>query len=220
MASGRARGLPLLARGHPWGAELAHWPGTGWAFRKEGPRSQGFSPDCDSPVPKKGLTEKFLGGRVRASRPNVRCWVQRTPLGAQRSAWETGCTFNVRQSQSTIQKSKNQTHFSHLAPGAVEEAGGLPSPAGDGEGQRKAREGEEGTRPQGRHCRILPPRPSLGLPGLRHLCLCKPVLVRPCLPGPAHVGAGTSHIISPSSPAPLMLRSLFPLWILSRLLDP
>lgn len=38
----RARGLPLLARGHPWGVELAHWLGHGWASKMKGPRGQGL----------------------------------------------------------------------------------------------------------------------------------------------------------------------------------
>lgn len=40
----------------------------------EGPRGQGTPPhSCISPIPKKGPTGQFLGGRVRACRLTVRC---------------------------------------------------------------------------------------------------------------------------------------------------
>lgn len=61
------------------------WPGTGWASQRSGP-----PPRLQQAIPKKGLPGKFLGGRVRPSRPNVRCWVQRTPLGVQQFAWARG----------------------------------------------------------------------------------------------------------------------------------
>lgn len=76
MAGERARGPPLLARGYPGSAELAYWPGAGWAGIQEG-GAQKSGPQHRlrrSTVP--FLTEKSLAGKVRPSKPIVRYWVR------------------------------------------------------------------------------------------------------------------------------------------------
>lgn len=88
----RDRGPPLLARGHPWGAELAHRLGRPWVgIQDEGAQRSGPASPQVAVVqfPGRGAYRK-ISGRVRASKPNARCWVQRTSLGAQRPAQAMG----------------------------------------------------------------------------------------------------------------------------------
>lgn len=61
----RDRGPPLLARGHPWGAELAHWLGRPWVgIQDEGAQRSGpASPQVAVVVSRKGgLQENFWEG--------------------------------------------------------------------------------------------------------------------------------------------------------------
>lgn len=56
--------------------QTGHWVGIqedGGAGRSGPPLQVAIVPE---EVLRKGLIVKFLGGRVRASKPNTRCWVQ------------------------------------------------------------------------------------------------------------------------------------------------
>lgn len=156
---------------------------------------------------------------VRSSKPTLRYWVRTFSKcsGLPRQGMSFEC---CRQSQSTIQKSKNPDHFSHLAPRGwgVGIVGGLYRQE---MGRSRGRAGgcrEPGPRrPHWREPAAPAPLWELAAPAAGPRVQAS---VRPARPGPGPCRVDTSSVTSPSSPALLMRRPLFPLWFLSLLLGP
>lgn len=104
----------------------------------------------------------------------------------------------MRQSQSTIQKSKNQTHFSHLAPAAEGEVGGFLclQVMGRGGGRPEKRKREPGAEAQQQDPAARPlPRVARPLAPSACASLCRSVPpARPVRPSEGQAAA-TSLIL-------------------------